>query len=70
LLIHQGSGYWCKKIRDRVFYFGKVADDPKGKAALEIWLDQKDDLLAGREPRTKTEGLTVADLCNQFLAHK
>jgi integrase len=67
---HKGTGYWCKKVRGRVHYYGKVADDPKGVAALEQWLDQKDDLLAGREPRTKSEGLTVAELCNQFLAHK
>jgi len=68
--IHKGSGYWCRKVKGRVFYSGKVANDPKGKAALEQWLEQRDDLLAGREPRTKTEGLSVADLYNQFLAHK
>ena len=68
--IYQGSGYWCKKVRGRVFCFGKISDDLKGVAALELWLEQRDDLLAGREPRVKTEGLTVADLCNQFLAHK
>ena len=50
LSIHQGSGYWCRKVKDRVYYFGKVADDPKGVAVLELWLEQKDDLLAGREP--------------------
>src|SRR3972149_6471840 len=70
LSIHKGSGYWCKKVRGRVFYFGKVADDPKGQAALEQWLDQKDDLLAGHEPRAKIDALTVGDLCNRFLAHK
>jgi len=68
--IHQGSGYWCKKVKGRVFYFGKVADDPKGKAALEQWLDEKDDLLEGREPREITNGQTVGDLCNEFLAAK
>lgn len=65
------AGYWAKKVRGRTVYFGRVSDDPKGKAALELWLEQKDDLLAGREPRAKsTEGLTVADACNEFLAHK
>jgi integrase len=69
--IHKGSGYWCKKVRGKVYYFGKVADDPKGKAALELWREQKDDLLAGREPRLRTEeGLVVGDLCNQFLEAK
>ena len=70
LRIHKGSGYWCKKVQGRVYYFGKIADDPKGQAALGEWLRVKDDLLAGREPRANTDGLTVAELCNQFLAHK
>jgi integrase len=63
-------GYWVKKIRGRSHYFGKIVDDPKGTAALEKWLEQKDDLLAGRTPRAKAEGLTIADLCNQFLTAK
>jgi hypothetical protein len=70
LSIHKGTGYWCKKVRGRVFYFGRVADDPKGVAALELWLEQKDDLEAGREPREKSEALTVEGLCDFFLAHK
>jgi integrase len=72
LSIHKGSGRWCKKVRGHVTYFGKVADDPKGEAALILWLDKKDDLLAGREPRAKGDpgGLVVGDLCNQFLAAK
>jgi len=70
LSIHKGTGYWCKKIRGRVYYFGRVADDPKGEAALEEWLDKKDDLLAGREPRAKSDGMTVEQLSFRFLAHK
>jgi integrase len=71
LSIHKGTGYWCKKVRGRVYYFGKVADDPKGKDALELWLDQKDDLLAGREPRAKlADALNVEALCFKFLEHK
>lgn len=61
---------WCKKVRGKLRYFGKVADDPKGAKALELWLEQKDDLLAGREPRVKGDGLTIADLCNRFLTSK
>jgi len=38
---------------------------------LRLWLDQKDDLFAGRKPRPKDEnGLTLANLCNAFLASK
>jgi len=65
------AGYWAKKVRGRTLYFGRVADDPRGKAALEQWLEQKDDLLAGRQPRVaKDEDLSVGDLCNRFLTHK
>jgi integrase len=70
-LFPHSRGYWAKKVRGRLVYFGKIADDPKGEAALNKWLDEKDDLLAGREPRTKTPaGETVRGLCNAFMSHK
>ncbi|MGA2032180.1 MAG: hypothetical protein ABSG68_07995 [Thermoguttaceae bacterium] len=47
-LFRPQRGYWVKKVRKKLHYFGKVADDPDSKAALERWLYQKDDLLAGR----------------------
>jgi integrase len=62
------SGRWCKKIRGRVHYFGKL-EEPQ--AALEKWLAQKDDLLAGRVPRDPSaEGQTLRELANAFLTHK
>jgi len=65
------SGRWCRKIRQRFYYFGKVAADPEGHKALEEWLRVKDDLLAGRTPRPAGgHGITVGDLCNHFLTHK
>ena len=70
LFPHQ-RGYWAKKVRGKLHYFGRISDDPKGQAALALWLDQKDDLLAGRTPRrTPDDGLTVADLCNHFATAK
>lgn len=69
-LFPHASGRWCKKIRGKFHYFGKVADDPKGKAALELWLEQKDDLLAGRVPRNSKGELTLHGLCNAFMAAK
>ena len=69
-LFPHATGRWAKKVRGKLVYFGKVADDQKGKAALLVWLDQKDDLLAGRTPRTAGDALTVADLVNQFLTSK
>lgn len=44
------SGRWCKKVRGKFRYFGRVQDDPDGQAALKLWEQQKDDLLEGREP--------------------
>lgn len=71
LSIHKGTGYWCRKVRGRVYYFGRVADDPKGQAALHQWLEQKDDLLAGREPRVrKSDEVSVAAICNEYLTHQ
>lgn len=69
LSIHKGTGYWCKKVKGHVTYFGKVADDPKGVAAEEEWARVKDDLYAGREPREKNDGMTLEELCFRFLAH-
>ncbi len=69
-LFPHATGRWAKKVRGEFRYFGKVANDPKGEAALLLWLDQKDDLLAGRTPRTKSDGLTVRDLVNRFLTAK
>jgi len=68
LFPHQ-SGRWAKKVHKRLRYFGKIADDPKGQQALDLWNEQKDDLLANRRPR-KADGLSLAELCNKFLASK
>lgn len=69
LKIHKGRGYWCKKVRGVLHYFGKVSDDPKGEAALAKWLVEKDDHFAKRTPRSK-DGLTVEDLADHFVNAK
>jgi integrase len=61
------AGYWCKKIRGKIHYFGPWSD-PDG--ALKKYLEQKDDLHAGKKPRADPEGTTVKDVCNAFLNHK
>ncbi len=68
-LFPHASGQWAKKILQRIHYFGKWADP---QAALEKYLAEKDDLLAGRTPSPKggPDGPTVADLCNHFLTFK
>ena len=58
---------WAKKIKGRLVYFGPW-EDPDG--ALAKYLEQKDDLYAGRKPRAAGDGLTVRDLCNRFLTSK
>lgn len=70
LSIHKGTGRWFKKVRGQFHYFGKVTDDPEGKAALELWLEQRDDLFAGRRPRRKSDELSLKDLVNSFLMFK
>ena len=69
-LFPHARGYWAKKVRGKFHYFGKIANDPRGETALEQWLEQKDDLLAGRTPRIASDCLTVASLCNHFLTAK
>ena len=66
---HAGRGLWFKKVHGRFHYLGKIADDPAGQKALAKWLDEKDDLLAGRKPRQSTGRLTVEDACNHYLDH-
>src|SRR5262245_11739495 len=61
------AGVWAKKIRGKPHYFGPWDDLD---AALEKYLAEKDDLHAGRKPRTDPEALTVKDACNAFLNAK
>ena len=60
---------WAKKVRGKLFYFGPW---DKPQEALERWLAEKDDLLAGRVPRSRKASYppTLRDLCNQFLSSK
>jgi integrase len=74
------SGTWQKKIRGKIYYFGRWANRVDGKLvriegdgwkeALEEYKAVADDLHAGRTPRIKGDGLTVAHLCNAFLTAK
>src|SRR5262245_29190827 len=61
------AGYWCKKIKGKLHYFGPWAD-PDG--ALAKYLDQKDALHAGRKPREETGAATVKIIVNEFLNAK
>jgi integrase len=61
------AGYWCKKIRGKLHYFGPWAD-PDG--ALEKYQEQKDDLHAGRTPKPDPNAVTIKVLANKFLSAK
>jgi integrase len=71
------AGYWCKRICGTLHYFGPrfkpgdpAAAAAAADAALNEYKEQKDALHAGRKPRPDTDGLTVKEATNVFLAHK
>src|SRR4051794_25691088 len=66
LFAHQ-NGQWAKTVRGRHHYFGPWSDP---QAAETKWLEQKDDLRAGRTPSTGNDGLKLVQLVNQFLTSK
>jgi Phage integrase family len=62
LFLH-ATGQWAKKIRGKLHYFGTDADAAKNK-----YLEQRDDLQAGRIPKSKqAAGLSLRDGCNLHL---
>ena len=55
LFCHKGSRHWAKKVRGKLHYFGKKADDPKGEAALvNHFLTHKKRLLESGELAQRT----------------
>lgn len=75
LLVHASGtwGRWARKINQKLHYFGQVdpaANDFGAAAAVALYDEQREDLEAGRVPRPKVGGITVADVCNSFLTAK
>lgn len=66
-LFAHAAGYWAKKIRGRLVYFGSWSDPD---AALRKYMEQKDALHKGMTPRPDTTEPTVKDACNAFLNAK
>jgi integrase len=62
LWLHKGSSQWAKTVRGKRYYFGADRDE-----ALQRWLNEKDDLLAGRAVSSRGAGLTVGDAANYYL---
>ena len=61
------NGQWCKKIRGKIWYFGRW-DEPD--AALTEYLRIRDDLQAGRQPKRLSDGPDLASVCNAFLTRE
>ena len=68
-LFPHARGYWAKKVRGRLIYFGKVSGDADGEVALKKWLAEKDFHIAGL-PTGKHGSIYGPRLCNEFLASK
>lgn len=66
-LFAHATGRWAKKVRGQLKYFGPWED---WQRALNKWLEQRDDLMAGRLPQEDTGKVTVRDLVNAFLTSK
>jgi hypothetical protein len=58
---------WAKKIRGKLHYFGPWSD---WQASLNKYQEQRDDLHAGRAPRSGGDEGTVRELLNKFLTSK
>jgi integrase len=70
------NGQWAKKVRGKIVYFGKIVANDAGasaQAALEKWLNEKDDLLAGRIPRDRraaADAIELQEVIGRFLDAK
>ncbi len=58
---------WAKKIRGQLHYSGPWDD---ADSALATYLEQQDALHAGPKPRQASGGISIKELCNQFLIAK
>jgi len=63
-LYAHASGRWAQRIRGKIHYFGKWHDP---HAAFEEYVERRDALFAGRQPRSKRQGFTVKDACDNYL---
>lgn len=66
-LTPHNRGQWCKKVRGKLYYFGPW-DDPD--AALNKWLEIKDHLIAGHDPREREGAWDIEALVDSFMDSK
>jgi len=65
-LFPHAAGVWAKTIAGKTRYFGSWSDP---EAALQRYLDERDDLYAGRTPSKRKGTVTIRDLANAFWRH-
>ncbi len=73
-LFPHGNGRWAKKMKGKRWFFGFWGDPD---AALKKYVQERDEIQAGRDPRRGFSAgrvpvgeLTVAEVCNLFLARQ
>jgi hypothetical protein len=59
------NGQWFKKVRGRTIYFGQLSDRD---SALNLWLEEKDYLIAGLPAPSCGGSLTAGNLCDKHAA--
>jgi len=62
---HKGACSFTKKFKGKAYYFG-----PDPDKALAAYLKQKDYLMAGVQPPSEDDQISVRDLVNYYLAHR
>jgi len=63
LWLHTPTGQWCKKIKQKVYYFGTDKDE-----AAKRWYAESNAIHAGETPESKKEESTIVELANVFHA--
>lgn len=71
-LFKHSRGYWCKTVKGKHHYFGRVDDDPDGTEALKLWNWQRDWLLIGETPPPygQTASVTLETVCDHWIGGK
>lgn len=70
LTAHRASGQWCKKIRGKIYYFGKLDNPDAAETAFKIKLKEIETGVVARPVEVETGRVDVGFACNAFLESK